>query len=192
MQNNFGTQVINIAQEEGTYLEYIPDQIIPYRNSRFYQIVQLNIHDNATMIYSELLVPGRVASGESFKYDICYVKTISRNQAGKLRFIDVVKLQPKIENLRVEGMFDSLDVLSTIYILTEPVHVHPIQAEINSIISELQYTVSGGASILPENQGVIERLLGKTAEELRNILFRIVAFSRMQIVVASFTDIRKP
>jgi urease accessory protein UreH len=29
MQNNFGTQMINIAQEEGTYLEYIPDQIIP-------------------------------------------------------------------------------------------------------------------------------------------------------------------
>ena len=54
MQNNFGTQMINIAQEEGTYLEYIPDQIIPYRNSRFYQIVQLNIHDHATMIYSEL------------------------------------------------------------------------------------------------------------------------------------------
>jgi urease accessory protein len=84
MQNNFGTQMINIVQEEGTYLEYIPDQIIPYSNSRFYQIVQINIHDNATMIYSELLVPGRVASGESFKYDICYVKTIARNQTGKL------------------------------------------------------------------------------------------------------------
>jgi len=192
MQNNFGTQMINIVQEEGTYLEYIPDQIIPYSNSRFYQIVQINIHDNATMIYSELLVPGRVASGESFKYDICYVKTIARNQTGKLRFIDVVKLQPKIEILKVGGMFGSLNVLGTVYILTDPVHVHHIQAEINSIIAQLQNTVSGGASILPENQGVIVRLLGKTAEELRNIIFRIVAVSRMQILGASFTNIRKP
>ncbi len=192
MQNNFGTQMINIVQEEGTYLEYIPDQIIPYSNSRFYQIVQINIHDNATMIYSELLVPGRVASGESFKYDICYVKTIARNQTGKLRFIDIVKLQPKIEILKVGGMFGSLDVLGTVYILTDPVHVHHIQAEINSIIAQLQNTVSGGASILPENQGVIVRLLGKTAEELRNIIFQIVAVSRMQILGASFTNIRKP
>ena len=192
MQNNFGTQMINIVQEEGTYLEYIPDQIIPYSNSRFYQIVQLNIYDNAALIYLELLVPGRVASGESFKYDICYVKTIARNQTGKLRFIDVVKLQPKIEILKVGGMFGSLNVLGTVYILTDPVHVHHIQAEINSIIAQLQNTVSGGASILPENQGVIVRLLGKTAEELRNIIFRIVAVSRMQILGASFTNIRKP
>jgi urease accessory protein len=192
MQNNIGTQMINFVQEEGTYLEYIPDQIIPYSNSRFYQIVQINIHDKATMIYSELIVPGRVASGESFKYDICYVKTIARNQTGKLRFIDVIKLQPKIENLKAGSMIGPLDVLGTVYILTDTVYVHHIQAEINSIIAELQDAVSGGASILPENKGVIVRLLGKTAEELRNVIFRIVAVSRMQIIGASFTDIRKP
>jgi hypothetical protein len=64
----------------GTYLEHIPDQIIPYSNSRFYQVIY----------------------------------TITRNQVGKLRFIAVVKLQPKIENLRAIGMFGAFDVLITL------------------------------------------------------------------------------
>jgi len=192
MESNFGTQIINIVQEEGTYLEYIPDQIIPYANSKFYQVVNLNIHDNATMIYSELLAPGRVASGESFKYDICYIKTIARNQAGKLRFIDVIKLEPNIENLRQVGMFGTFNVLSTVYIITQPVYVRDIQDKINELINRTQGTVFGGTSILPRNQGLIIRLLGKGSEELRNLIFQIVAISRMQIMGASFTCIRKP
>src|SRR5919107_5270743 len=75
MDKNYATQLVNITVGEGCYFEYIPDQIIPYRNSRFYQNVTLNTHDNSTMVYSEIVVPGRVGSGESFEYDICYMKT---------------------------------------------------------------------------------------------------------------------
>ena len=64
MEKNYASQIVNIKVGEGSYFEYIPDQIIPFRNSRFYQEVELNVHDNATMIYSEVIVPGRVASGE--------------------------------------------------------------------------------------------------------------------------------
>lgn len=74
MERNYASQAINIEVKEGGYFEYIPDQIIPFRNSRFYQEVILNVHDSATMIYSKVIVLGRVASGEAFEYDICYVK----------------------------------------------------------------------------------------------------------------------
>src|ERR687886_2110969 len=72
MENNYATQIVNVIVDDGCYFEFVPDQIIPYKNSRFYQTVNLNVHDNATMIYSEIIVPGRVATGESFEYDICY------------------------------------------------------------------------------------------------------------------------
>ena len=83
MENNYASQIVNITAGEDSYFEYIPDQIIPFRNSRFYQEVILNVHDNATLIYSEVIVPGRVASGEAFVYDICYIKTVGKNHLGK-------------------------------------------------------------------------------------------------------------
>ena len=115
METNYGTHIVNIKVEEGAYLEYIPDQIIPFRSSRFYQEVEITVHEKGTMIYSEIIVPGRVASGEKFQYDICYIKTIARNQSGKPRFIDIVKLDPKENDLTVDGILGNFEVLGTIY-----------------------------------------------------------------------------
>ena len=191
MEKNFATQMVNVVVEEGSYFEYIPDQIIPFRNSRFYQSVELNVHDNATMIYSEMLVPGRVASGESFEYDICYIKTIARNQVGKLRFMDVIKLEPKKEDLRVEGILGKFDVVGTVYIITREFYIKDLQQEINAKIAGLEGALSGGASILPAKQGIIVRILGKTAGEVRNMIFEAVRISRNQIIGAPFSGIRK-
>lgn len=95
MEKNYATQIINISVDDSCYFEFVPDQIIPYRNSRFYQTINLKVHDNATLIYSEIVVPGRVTSGESFEYDICYMKITARNQNNSLRLIDVALLEPK-------------------------------------------------------------------------------------------------
>ena len=191
MERNFATQMVNVVVEEGSYFEYIPDQIIPFRNSRFYQAVELNVHDNATMIYSEMLVPGRVASGESFEYDICYIKTIARNQVGKLRFMDVIKLEPKKEDLRVEGILGKFDVVGTVYIITREFYIKDLQQEINVKIAGLDGALSGGASILPAKQGIIVRILGKTAGDVRNMIFEALRISRNQIIGAPFSGIRK-
>jgi urease accessory protein len=192
MERNYGTQMVNIKVGEGSYLEYIPDQIIPFRNSRFYQEVELSVHDNATMIYSETIVPGRVASGEKFEYDICYIKTIGRNQSGKLRFIDIVKLDPKNEVLTVDGILGSFEVVGTIYIVTGESYVKDLLNEINEKIKfEIEGKISGGASILPARQGIIVRILGRTAADVKNLIFEVVRIARNQILGASFSGIRK-
>jgi urease accessory protein len=191
MEKNFGTQMVNVEVKEGSYFEYIPDQIIPFRNSRFYQAVELNVHDNATMIYSEMLVPGRVASGESFEYDICYIRTRARNQLGKPRFVDMIKLEPKKEDLRLEEIMGTFDVVGTMYIITRPLYIKDLQQEINLKINELQETIAGGASAFPNKQGIIVRMLGKTAGEVRSMIFEVIRISRRQIIGASFSGIRK-
>jgi urease accessory protein len=193
MERNYGSQIVNIKVEEGSYLEYIPDQIIPFRNSRFYQEVEMTVHDNATMIYSETIVPGRVASGEKFEYDICYIKTIARNQSGKPRFIDIVKLDPKKVDLTVDAILGNSEVVGTIYIVTREFYVKDLLYEINEKIKvfEDEGKISGGTSILPARQGIIVRVLGKTAGDVKNLIFEVVKIARNQIIGASFSGIRK-
>jgi urease accessory protein len=193
MEKNFGTQMVNVEVKEGSYFEYIPDQIIPFRNSRFYQEVELTVHDNATMIYSETIVPGRVASGEKFEYDICYVKTIARNHSGKSRFIDIVKLDPKKVDLTVDAILGNSEVVGTIYIVTREFYVKDLLYEINEKIKvfEDEGKISGGTSILPARQGIIVRVLGKTAGDAKNLIFEVVKIARNQIIGASFSGIRK-
>jgi urease accessory protein len=190
MDKNYATQIVNITVGEGCYFEYIPDQIIPYRNSRFYQEVTLNTHDNSTMVYSEMLVPGRVGSGESFEYDICYLKTISKNQNGELRFIDIAMLEPKKKSIRNFGVLEGFDVVGTVYILTETKYIRELNDQINSMIESLP-KIYGGATILPKNSGVMIRLLGAFATDVRNVIYEVVRICRKVILNVSFTAIRK-
>src|SRR3989344_2324659 len=129
MDSNFATQLVNVTVDENCYLEFIPDQIIPYRNSRFYQKVSLDVHDNASMIYSEIIVPGRTAMNESFEYDICYLKTIAK--------------------------------------------------------------ISFGASILPHDLGILVRLTGNSASDIKDTVYEVVKMTRKKILNAPFTGIRK-
>jgi urease accessory protein len=190
MDKNFATQVVNITVGEGCYFEFIPDQIIPYRDSRFYQKVLLNVHDNATMVYSELLVPGRVASGESFDYDICYLKTNARNQDGELRFIDIAILEPKKRILKNSGVLENFDVVGTVYILAPANHIKELNSLINSMI-ESYPKVYGGATILPNSSGVMVRLLGPFASDVRDVIIEVTRITRKEILDAPFSRIRK-
>lgn len=190
MDKNYATQLVNITVGEGCYFEFIPDQIIPYRSSRFYQNVTFNAHDNSTMIYSEILVPGRVGSGESFEYDICYLKASAKNQNGDLRFIDTALLEPKKRSIKDFGILEGFDVIGTVYVLTEEKYIRGLNDQINSAIESLP-KIYGGATILPNNSGVMVRLLGPFASDIRDIVYEIVRISRKAILNAEFSRIRK-
>ena len=190
MEKDYATQMIDIIVEEGCYCEYIPDQIIPYANSRFYQLTNLKVHENATMIYSEILVPGRVASGEKFEYDICYNKTVATNHAAKLRFIDVLKLMPKKDNFKARGIMENFSILGNVYILAKVDHAKFLKEEINSIVKNIR-KIRGGASILPDRHGVAVRLLGNATEHVKDVVYEILNVSRRTILGGSFSKMRK-
>jgi urease accessory protein len=190
MEKNYATQIVNVVVDDSCYFEFIPDQIIPYRDSRFYQKVDLKVHDNATMVYSELIVPGRVASGESFEYDICYMKALARNQNHMLRFIDVAVLEPKKRSLKTLGILDNFDIVGNMYILTKTKYVAELSRDINSVLQKFS-RISGGATILPHDSGVIIRILGEVANDLKTAMYEIIKVTRRIILNASFSGVRK-
>ncbi len=54
--------------QEG-YLEYLPDWLIPFAGSRHEQSIRVHLASGASLIWWELVAPGREASGEVFRYD---------------------------------------------------------------------------------------------------------------------------
>ena len=189
MERNYATQIINIDVGEDCYFEYIPDQVIPYRDSRFYQEANLRVHGNATLLYSEIITPGRVASGEHFDYDICYMKAIAKDHSGGLKFTDVAMLEPKKRNMKLFGVLSNHEVVGNIYIITKN-KLQEINNSINGALGAIQ-KVYAGATILPGNSGVGIRMLGNTASDLRYVIYEIVRIVRRIILDAPFSGIRK-
>jgi urease accessory protein len=190
MNKNFGTQIINLGVDKDCYLEYIPDQIIPFRDSRFYQVTNIKVHDEATCMYSEILTPGRVASNESFEYDIFYMKVKSVNQNENLRLIDIAKVQPKKENVKSFGILNTYDMLGNVYILTPKDKINQIQSTVLESLENAK-SVVGGCTKLPGDNGLLIRVLGSFVGDLKNIIYSIVKIVRENVLNVSFSGIRK-
>jgi len=58
-----------VTIRQGAYLEYLPDQLIPFASARFEQSGEVELEDGASLIWWEMVAPGREASGEIFHYE---------------------------------------------------------------------------------------------------------------------------
>jgi urease accessory protein len=190
MNKNFATQILNISLDSNCYFEYIPDQIIPYKDSRFYQSVTINLHETATMIYSETIVPGRMARGEYFDYDVCYLKTVAKSHNGTLKLVDTALLEPKRNKLKRFGILEEFNMLSNLYILTQSKYIHVLSERISGDLIHYEKVI-GGSSILPNNSGIVVRILGNTIDSIKEVIHNILKICRHEIIGAKFSGIRK-
>jgi len=180
MESNYATHMVTLNLKNNSYLEFIPEQIIPYKNSRFYQKTNLNIDDSSTAVYSETIVPGRIAMGEMFDFDVCYLKTEGSINK-KIQFRDSSLLIPKTQKIQSLAMFDDKTILTSIYIITKK----PI-AKINNLINELFSNLedmSGGSSIMPNNSGISIRILGNSSEDQKTTIHEILKIIRKEILL---------
>ena len=51
------------------YLEYLPDQLIPFAGSRFKQTARVELERGASLIWWDRVAPGREASDEIFRFE---------------------------------------------------------------------------------------------------------------------------
>lgn len=188
MNDGYATQQVNITADSGCYLEYMPDQIIPYAGSRFYQKTSLMVHENATVVYSEIISPGRAASGELFQYDICHLSIQGSDYSGKMKFGDMAILEPKKMDVRAQGMMER-DVIANLYIMTPPQFILELNRLANTVFAEMK--IRGGSSILPHNCGIAARMLGDYAGDLQRVIVKIAEITRMTVLGAPFTKMRK-
>ena len=190
MNSNSASQLVNITLDENCYLEYIPDQIIPYQNSRYYQKVNLNIHDDATLIYSEVLTPGRIAMNESFDYDICYLRTYCKNQNNKFRCLENMKIEPKKYNMKIKGVLGKYNIVGTVYVLTKKSKLQKLEEMINEKYRKSEF-ITFGTSILPNESGIIIKILGNNTEDIFEKIYDVLKITRKEILGAEFTKLRK-
>ena len=148
-------------------------------SSRFYQKTELNIDDSSTVVYSETIVPGRIAMGEMFDFDVCYLKTQGAIN-DKIQFRDSSLLIPKEQQTNSITMFGDKTILTSVYLMTKK-PVEKISEMINEMFSQLS-DMSGSSSMMPNNSGLSIRILGNSSEEQKTTIYEILKIIRKEIL----------
>ena len=192
--------------EEDSYLEYVPDQVIPYAGSRFSQSTEITMHETATLVYAESVASGRVGMGESFAYESCRFRMRVEDGQGRLRFFDAADMGPcgaaGRPGIRSFGVMDGYVVASSVYVLADRQRVPDLQGVMEAVLPQPPPAragggapeppaVFGGATIMPGGIGVLVRLLGHDAESVKGAISRLAARVRGVVLDAPFTTVRK-
>jgi len=107
------TAYFDLAEE--SLLELLPDVLIPYAGSHFAQSTTVNLAAGATLLWWEVLAPGREASGEVFAFDQLRMETEIR--AGGIPIaIDRMHLEPRLRPLESAARLGSCRYLATLYV----------------------------------------------------------------------------
>ena len=155
MNADFATQIVNLSVGEGAYLEYVPHSLIPYRGSRYYQRTHARM-SGGTLLCSEVALPGRMASGEAFAYDICYLRSMCSGRDGRVGFLENLKMEPG----RAPGgprAMKGMRVMGTVYAFFGG--ARDVEEDVIGDIGDAEGTYSGTTS-LPNDAGMITRILG--------------------------------
>lgn len=184
-------QSVRMDLGRDSYLELIPDQIIPYRDSRYVQKTNITAHDSATLVYTEVLSSGRLAMDESFQYESCLLETVATDQSGRIRFADVAHIEPKRRGVSTYGVMGDYKVVGSAYVLAPEQHFPGLYEDLNGLVSGEDGATAGGASVMRDGSGVLVRVLGRAASDVGEVMLAVTALVRRRVLGASFSSIRK-
>ena len=169
MDANFAAQEQDIVLGENAYLEYLPDPVIPYRNARFITRTRVRLPPSATLLYSEILMPGRThyRGGERFEYAVFSSTTRTERPDGTALCSEKFVVEPRrgeVGNLAVMGGFD---LFANVLLFTSRPHAERIFAE-----TPAQFAASegwaAGATRLPNGAGLAYKVVGVDREVVQS------------------------
>lgn len=184
MDKGYASQMVSVSVHEASYLEFLPHQIIPFKSSRFFQQVDVQVGQESTVVYSETVSAGRTAADENFDFDLCFLKMQVRDSTGNVLFADTAKLEPGKDEM--EWLFGGKTLWSMLYVIAPD--FESIQKQVDMKIKE--HSILAGCSVLPHECGLVIRMLDDSIDRIRSVTDSVAEIARSHAlpVAAARTD----
>jgi urease accessory protein len=168
MDANYAVQTQVITLADGAYLEFVPEPLIPHRQARFLTDTRISIAPTATLLYSEIIQPGR----KHHHPDECFGATVvsatvrAARPDGRMLFNEKLVIEPGRRAMRQTGVMDSFDVFGNVVLLTPKDAADRVHARVEADV-DLERGVAFGACTLPNDAGLIFKVLGRETAQVK-------------------------
>ncbi len=200
MTGGVAEQRVHLNVEPGGYLEYLPDPLIPYRGASLEQEVDIACDPGGALLFSDVITPGRVAMGESFRFRKISNQVTVRGQSGRPTYREAFDLDPGAGNLTGVGILGfgspqdaddaSARTLGSLLIVCES---PPARAILDRVRTNLKpgLEVRAGASMLPDGNGVGVKMIGRDCAAVQQALTRVWSIARQELLGVAAPTLRK-
>jgi urease accessory protein len=168
MDVNLAVQRQSFTLDEGAYLEFLPEPLIPHRRSRFASDTRITVASSSTLLYAEIVQSGRKHHhpDECFGATLLALAAEARRPDGRLLFAENLVFEPGLNPPRQTGVMDSFDVFGNVILLTPPAEADRIAARVGADV-DLKTGVAHGTCRLPNDAGLICKVLGRETVQVK-------------------------
>jgi urease accessory protein len=186
MDANYAVQAQTITLAEDSYLELLPEPLIPHRRARFLSDTRISIAPSATLLYAEIVQPGRKYhhAGESFGATLLSLAVEAQRPDGRSLFSEKLVIEPACRPVRQTGVMDSFDVFGNVLLLTPKAGAERVLARVEAEVDP-ERGVAYGACALPNDAGLIFKALGRETAQVKAEVRRFWGIVREEITGTS-------
>jgi len=168
MDANYAHQTQSFTLDEGAYLEFLPDPLIPHRQARFANDTRIVIDPTASMLCSEIVQPGRKHHhpDECLGATLLSFSTSATRPGGRPLFSEKLVIEPLRHPMRQSGVMDGFDVFGNVILCTPADVADRVHARVGAEV-DLERGVAFGACRLPNDAGLVYKVLGRETEQVR-------------------------
>jgi urease accessory protein len=168
MDANYAAQTQTITLSSDSYLEFLPDPVIPHQGARFVGDTRISIEPTATLLFSEIIQPGRKHHhpDECFGATVMSISTSAARPDGCLLFTEKLLIDPQRHAMRQTGVMDSFDVFGNVILCTPKDCADRIYARVEPDVDH-DRGLAFGACRLPNDAGLILKVLGRETAQVK-------------------------
>ena len=156
----------------GSYLEFVPESLILYQDSALEQVTKINMDFTSTLFLSEIILPGRLARGESYLFHSYFNRLQVYSLEGDLWFSDGMYLSGIKNSFKDSHLFAKYSVLgNAIAVLTES-KVKLLQQKIEKLDSPKN--VLTATSLLPKDRGILIKVNAQKTASIKQYFTSII------------------
>lgn len=165
------TVTYQISVGEQATLEFLPEPLILFADAALEQTTRITLHPEAGLVWGEVILPGRIARGESYQFQDCFSRIQVKSTDGSLLFVEAMKLSGRDNRFAQSDLFASSPVLGALILIL------PTQKATEENLTALSHRIEAlgldhdavelASSILPGGRGVFVRAIASTTRDLQ-------------------------
>jgi len=186
MDANYAAQSQTITLADDAYLEFLPDPVIPHRRARFLSDTQISVAPSATLLFSELIQPGRKHHhpDEHFGATVLSILTSAVRPDGRALFAEKLMIEPDRYAMRQTGVMDSFDVLANVILCAPKDKAERVHERAGADVN-LAEGLAFGACRLPNDAGLVFKVLGRETAQVKAKVREFWGVVREEIIGAA-------
>lgn len=183
------TQEIQLAVGHEATLEFLMDDLLPYKNTIFRQMTRIDLKEDSNLIYLDGVTSGWSPEERPFSYDSVQLSTkIYMN--GKLCLNDHFISEPQnYADINHLGLFENYTNYNTVLVVNpdiDEVYIEEMRDELDKLDVEATYGISE-----LEIPGFALRILGRTMDDNKTLIFDCANKVRQDLFHEPAYELRK-